>query len=172
MDCHSIFGIDKNNLEKIEYNKFIKLITDKKTIQNANNFMKLIGQHNHNKCGRLFISLFLIKYFPEETFEFDSEIKKNLIDISDKLIKYYYNSNLIEFTNNINTYILYFNEWKLEENIKLRELLNNTKKNINDSKKYIINNKDKLNNLDNIIIKHYNKQVNNIDNKIKFLEKC
>ena len=167
-----ILGYD--NLSNIKYNDFIKIITNRDTIKQTNNFMNGIDLHNKSKY---FLSIFLIKYFPKETFEFESDIKSELVELSDKLIQNYYNNNLNLDKEKFKNFTVIFEIWKKQDNIQLNKLLNNTLNSINESKQKIINNRTvdnrtvDFNNVELEFIKYYSKQEKNIINKIKMLNK-
>lgn len=166
-------GINKITLTKIEYITFLKLITSKDIILKADNLMNYLEIDSN---GRYFLSIFIIKYFPNETFEFDNDIKSELLKLTDTIIDFFYNyeinnKNILKI--NIESFIEIFNIWKKNDNISLKKILTETLVNINISKKKILENNtyDNLTNLEQIIINNYNKQQINLKKKIKFLDK-
>ena len=165
-------GINKKHLENISYDDFVKLITDKNNIKIADNFLDNFKILSIN--SKTFFTIFLIKYFPNETFEFDDEDKNKLINLSDKIIYNYFNSNIEDnFIDQITEFKIVLDRWKFNNNIKLQEILKKTYIEIDNSKQEVINNRNinSLNSVEKQFVYHYNKQQLNLKKKINLLKK-
>tara|TARA_B110000208_G_scaffold156773_1_gene190233 strand:+ start:65 stop:592 length:528 start_codon:yes stop_codon:yes gene_type:complete len=169
MSNQYIIGLNQSKLETITYEDFIKLISNINLIEEANKLMMEIG---HPKMGRHFLSAFLIRCFPNETFEFENDVKKELIVQTDIITNNYYNNDLNQLKKNMNVYLECFKKWKIQDNLGLQNLLRDTITNIINSKKGLLGDENKkLIDMEKEIIKHYDNQIEELNKKIEFLIK-
>ena len=164
---------NKTNLDKINYDEFTNLISNNDIISLSNDLIKNILNKEYG--GRIFLSIFLINKYNEEVFEFESELKQNLIKLSNELVNIYYDlneDNIDKFRNKFKLFTKNFIIWKKQDKNKLINLLCKTYYNINNSKDLLINNRniDELNDDENQFIKHYNEQQKSLLEKIKSLD--
>ena len=164
---------NKTNLDKINYDEFTNLISNNDIISLSNDLIKNILNKEYG--GRIFLSIFLINKYNEEVFEFESELKQNLIKLSNELVNIYYDlneDNIDKFRNKFKLFTKNFIIWKKQDKNKLINLLCETYYNINNSKDLLINtrNIDELTDDENQFIKHYNEQQKSLLEKIKSLD--
>ena len=164
---------NKTNLDKINYDEFTNLISNNDIISLSNDLIKNILNKEYG--GRIFLSIFLINKYNEEVFEFESELKQNLIKLSNELVNLYYDlneDNIDKFRNKFKLFTKNFIIWKKQDKNKLINLLCETYYNINNSKDLLINtrNIDELTDDENQFIKHYNEQQKSLLEKIKSLD--
>tara|TARA_B110000208_G_C11797442_1_gene440299 strand:- start:3533 stop:4573 length:1041 start_codon:yes stop_codon:yes gene_type:complete len=162
-------GINKENLENLNYDDFIKLIQNKDLIILCNKIINIIIKKKNN--SRYFLSIFLIKYHNTEIFEFETDLKQELIKNSNDLVDLFYNlneNNLNKFNNKFKFFKNNFIKWKKQDKESLVELLIETYNNISVSKEELINKRDlnELSDIENEFLEHYDKQQESLKEKI------
>lgn len=165
-------SINKKTMNAIDYDDFVRLISSKKIIRSATNFLK--EDLDIIKSGRYLLSVFLIKYFPNETFEFDTANKTKLLELSGRIVTKYYNyiaDNKDILRAEIVEFIELFSDWKKENICSLKTLLNDTSAAIDNSKNELIKDRsvDELNVVEKEFLIHYNNQQQNINEKLELL---
>lgn len=107
----------KNELFKknIPFSKLARLLHNKKIILLTNKLLSLLLNKKINmiKC-KTFLSIFMIKHHQKIIINDDSEVEKNVILSSNKLLDYLYK---INESNNLNWFNLYKNKFENEFNI-------------------------------------------------------
>lgn len=134
------------SISKLEpdFDKITNLLQNKIFLKENKDFLSIIGINLNQYELRMFLSIFMIKYCPNEIFQEKKELEENLIINSSNLVEDYLNilkkiSNYTDFPEKIKNFLNIFQIWKEQDKKKFMFILSSTYNELNMTKKQIEN---------------------------------